>query len=98
MESEKLTEKYLVKRVKALGGLTVKGNSNNFRGFPDRIICLSEGNIAFLEVKSEGKTTTVLQQHWLDTLSDLGFKTGVADSKKSVDKFIEEVTKSNEKK
>ena len=91
MESEKLTEKYLVKRVKAVGGLTVKGNSKNFRGFPDRIICLSKGKVAFLEVKSEGKTTTVLQQHWLDLLSDLGFKTGVADTKEKVDRFIEEV-------
>ena len=91
MESEKLTEKYLVKKIKALGGLTVKGNSKNFRGFPDRVICLSHGKVGFLEVKSEGKTTTVLQQHWLDLLSDLGFKTGVADTKAKVDKFLEEV-------
>ena len=91
IELEKLTEKYLVKKVKALGGLTVKGNSNNFRGFPDRVICLSHGKVAFLEVKSEGKTTTALQQHWLDTLSGLGFRVGVVDTKESVDKFLEEI-------
>ena len=95
MESEKLTEKYLVKRVKAVGGLTVKGNSNNFRGFPDRVICLQHGKVGFLELKSEGKTTTVLQQHWLDLLSDLGFKTGVADTKEKVDRFLNEVINAN---
>ena len=91
MESEKLTEKYLVKRVKAVGGISLKNNSSNQKGVPDRMILFKNNKIGFLELKSENKKPTKLQAYWLGLLSDLGFKTGVADTKEKVDQFIEEL-------
>jgi len=91
-ESEKNTEKHLVKMVKILGGVTVKGNSANFRGFSDRIIFLPNAIVGVLELKSEGKTPTKIQQHWLDLLSNFGFKTGCADTKTSVDTFLKRLS------
>lgn len=90
-ESEKLIERYVVKAVKELGGLAIKGNTVNSKGYPDRVIHLPGGIVAFLELKSEGKKPTKIQQYWLDLLSDLGFKAGYADTKDKAAKFIKEL-------
>ena len=90
-QSEKVIESYLGKTVKALGGFAVKGNPVNKKGYPDRIIHLPNAKIGFLELKSEGKKPRKLQRHWLTLLSDLGFKTGFADTKEKVDIFIKEL-------
>jgi len=90
-QSEKTIERYLSKAVKLLGGLAVKGNTVNSKGYPDRVIHLPGGLIGFLELKSEGKKPRKLQSHWLTLLSDMGFKTGFADTKEKVDKFLREL-------
>lgn len=90
-ESEKVIEKHLVKAVRGMGGLAIKGNTINTKGFPDRAIHLPGAKIAYLELKSEGKKPTKLQNHWLKLLSDLGFKTGYADTKAKVDSFLKEL-------
>lgn len=90
-ESEKTIEKHVVNTVKQLGGVAIKGNTVNSRGYPDRIILFPGSKIGFLEVKSQGRSPTKLQQHWLDLLSGMGFKTGYADTKAKADKFIKEL-------
>ncbi|RLB85444.1 MAG: VRR-NUC domain-containing protein [Deltaproteobacteria bacterium] len=90
-QSEKTIERYVVKTVKSLGGLAIKGNTINSKGYPDRVIHLPGGKIGFLEIKTEGKKPTKLQNHWLQLLSGLGFKAGYADSKAGVDEFINEL-------
>jgi len=90
-ESEKDIERYVVSTVRKLGGAAVKGNTINTKGYPDRVLHLPGGKIGFLELKSEGKKPTKLQYHWLSLLSDLGFKTGWADTKVKAEAFIKEL-------
>lgn len=62
MESEKNTERYLCRMVKALGGECYKWVSPGCSGVPDRIVILPGGKIFFVELKSEGRKSTMLQK------------------------------------
>lgn len=62
MESEKTTEAYLRDRVEALGGRSYKWVSPGCSGVPDRIVILPPGKIFFVELKSEGRTSTAQQK------------------------------------
>lgn len=72
MESEKTTERYLSREVKARGGQSYKWVSPGCSGVPDRIVILPGGKIFFVELKSEGKTSTKLQQKRQTELRALG--------------------------
>lgn len=72
MESEKVTEAYLRDRVKALGGRSYKWVSPGCSGVPDRIVVMPGGRVIFVELKSEGKTSTKLQQKRQAELRALG--------------------------
>lgn len=71
-ESEKATEKYLRRMVRALGGRCYKWVSPGYSGVPDRIVILPNGRIFFAELKSEGKTSTVQQKKRQKELRELG--------------------------
>ena len=90
-ESEKNIERYVVSAVKKLGGAAIKGNTVNSKGYPDRVLHLPGGKIGFLELKSEGQKPKAQQQHWIDRLSDMGFKAGWADTKAKAEQFIQEL-------
>lgn len=62
MESEKQTERHLCRMVKALGGECYKWVSPGCSGVPDRIVILPGGKIFFVELKSEGRKSTMLQK------------------------------------
>lgn len=62
MESEKTTEAYLRDRIRALGGRSYKWVSPGCSGVPDRMVILPGGKIFFVELKSEGQTSTALQR------------------------------------
>jgi hypothetical protein len=72
MESEKNTEAYLRDRVKALGGRSYKWVSPGCSGVPDRIVILPGGRAVFVELKSEGKTSTDQQKKRQAELRALG--------------------------
>lgn len=72
MENEKTTEAYLRDEVKALGGRSYKWVSPGCGGVPDRIVILPGGRVVFVELKSEGKTSTKLQQKRQTELRALG--------------------------
>ena len=89
-ESEKDTERYLIKKVKEVGGKCFKFNSVNMRGVPDRLCFLPHGIVALVEIKSEGKDLTPLQELCFSELNKLGHYIAVVDTKKDVDTFIGE--------
>ena len=62
MQSEKQTERHLCRMVKDLGGECYKWVSPGCSGVPDRIVILPGGKIFFVELKSEGRTSTMLQK------------------------------------
>ena len=72
MESEKTTEAYLRDEVKALGGRSYKWVSPGCGGVPDRIVAMPGGRVVFVELKSEGETSTQLQKKRQSELRALG--------------------------
>ncbi len=72
MESEKATEQYLREEIRRLGGKAYKFVSPGQPGVPDRMVCLPNGRIFFVELKSEGKKSTTGQRRQQDRLRQLG--------------------------
>lgn len=86
---EKQVEQYLIRRVKSLGGLSLKLTS--LIGIPDRLVLLPGGRCVFVELKRPGEHPRKLQEIRMKQLRRLGFKTYVADSYMQVDKLLSEV-------
>lgn len=76
---EKFVEQKLVKAVKERGGLAPKFTSPGFDGFPDRIVLLPNGQMAFVEMKAPGQKPRPLQQLRIRQLKALGFRVYVVD-------------------
>ncbi len=88
---EKIIEQKLREKVKENGGLALKFVSPNMAGVPDRIILMSNGKLAFVEVKARGKKLRPLQIKRKDQLEKLGFKVFVLDSVEQIPSLIKEV-------
>lgn len=88
-ESEKIIEKRLRDKVKALGGLCLKMVTLHFSGLPDRIVLAPYGKVVFVETKSTKDRTSKIQNLVHTKLRKLGFTVLVIDSKKQVDELIE---------
>ena len=90
-ESE--VERYLVKRIEALGGTCEKFKSPNRRFVPDRIIFWPAGLFTFapvpvfVEVKAPGKEPNAGQQRDHDRRRAAGYVVYVIDSKEQVDEI-----------
>lgn len=92
VESEKTTEKYLRDEVRKIGGRAYKFVSPGNTGVPDRLVCLPGGKAVFVELKSEGKHSTVIQKRQQGVLELLGFAVYAdVDTKAMVDKMIGEL-------
>lgn len=87
-QSEKDTERYLVQRVKTIGGLCLKVDPKHSNGAPDRLILLPRGKVFFVETKSEGEEPRKLQKHVSKEIQKLGIATYVADTKERVDEIL----------
>lgn len=82
---EREIEKYLVDRVKGMGGMALKFVSPGCTGVPDRLVILPGGKIGFLELKAPGEVPRKEQSHRIRQLRGLGCKAGFADSRQDVD-------------
>lgn len=85
---EKNIESKLCKAVKKRGGLCLKFVSPAFNGVPDRIVLLSGGRIAFVEVKAPGETLRPIQRKRKWQLERLGCKVFCLDSEKKVEEVV----------
>lgn len=88
---EKDIEKALVKSVKALGGMCIKLTSPSMDGLPDRMVFLSDGKFAFVELKAKGKKPRPLQIKRMDDFKKLGFRSYVIDDRKQIGGVIDEI-------
>lgn len=82
-------EKYLIRQVKAIGGLCWKWISPGRRGVPDRIVMLPGGGVYFVELKAPGKTERpdqVLVQKKLRSMGCVVYSS--VDSKDAVNAIV----------
>jgi len=91
MMLERDIERYLVRRVKDLGGVAYKFTSPSRRGVPDRLCVFPDGISVFIECKAPKKKPTVLQTHEIERLRNLGQQVFVVDSKESIDEIVDSI-------
>jgi len=90
MAEEAKIEKKLCQEVKKIGGLALKFIST-VNGYPDRLILVKFGRLAFVEVKAPGKKPRPLQIRRINELRDMGFKVYVLDNKNQINHIIDEI-------
>lgn len=89
IELEKEVEKYLVRRVEALGGRCLKWTSPGTTGLPDRIVLLPRGRIIFVELKRpKGSRVEALQRYWQRVLRGLGFRHYITYTRHAIDAML----------
>jgi Holliday junction resolvase len=89
---ERDVERYLVEKIRALGGRAYKWVSPSQRGVPDRLCVLPGGRVLAVEVKRPGGKVTRLQERELAQLNALGMQAAVVDSIESVEKLCKELS------
>jgi len=87
--TEDMVENHLVDKVKAIGGMCIKGNPHNQRGMPDRICILPKGLVVFIEMKRPGRKPRPNQRLMINRMRALGQHAVWANSYGMVDKLIE---------
>lgn len=72
MISEKELEKIFAGEIKKAGGRAYKFTSPGNDGVPDRIVCMPEGRVIFVELKTDKGETSKLQKMQIAKLESLG--------------------------
>lgn len=88
---EKVIEQKLAAAVRQAGGVALKFVSPGFDGMPDRLVLLSNGSIAFVEVKASGKKPRPLQLARHRLLQKLGFPVYIIDSADQIGGMLDEI-------
>ena len=94
MTLERTIEAKLVKAVKLMGGLAPKFVSPGMDGVPDRLVLLSGGKIAFVELKTDGKHLRPLQVRRKRQLETLGFSVYCIDRQEQIGGILDEIQSS----
>lgn len=89
MAQETDIEKYLIRRVAALGGHQAKFTSPGCAGHPDRIVKLPGVPAFFVELKRPGKTLEPLQEVRAAEWSVVGMLCMVADTLANVERALQ---------
>ena len=88
---EKTIEAKLVKVVKSMGGIALKISSANYDGMPDRLVLLTDGKLAFIELKAPGKKLRPLQEKRKQQLETLGFLVFCIDGMEQIGGILDEI-------
>ena len=88
---EKKIEQKLVTAVKKHGGICPKFVSPGFDGMPDRLVLLSFGRFAFVEVKAPGEKPRPLQLARHGRLRKLGYRVYVLNDVNQIERMICEI-------
>ncbi|HCG36002.1 MAG TPA: nuclease [Clostridiales bacterium] len=88
---EKAIEAKLVKAVKSMGGIALKMSSANYDGMPDRLVLLTDGKLAFIELKAPGKKLRPLQEKRKRQLEALGFLVFCIDAIEQIGGILYEI-------
>jgi len=88
---EKTVEAKLAKKVKSTGGIALKISSANYDGLPDRLVLLTNGKLAFIELKAPGKKLRPLQEKRKKQLEALGFSVFCIDSIEQIGGVLDEI-------
>lgn len=89
---EKEIEKHLCKAVERIGGVAYKFTSPMNRGVADRVVCLPNGTVWFIELKAPDGRLTELQKRFGQRMADLKQNYTVLYTKEDVDEWQRTIT------
>ena len=84
-------EHKLAAQVRKAGGLCLKFTSPGMAGVPDRLLLLTGGRAAFVEVKAPGRKLRPLQIRRKRQLESLGFRVYVLDGPAQIPAIIQQI-------
>lgn len=84
---ERNLETLLTQKIKNMGGLCWKFVSPGIVGVPDRI-CILDGRVVFVEVKTTGRKPRPNQQRRIQQLRDQGIPVFVVDGMSGVEEVL----------
>lgn len=87
-ESEKALERRLVRECEKRGWLCLKYSNTRMTGYPDRLVLLPGGRVAWVEVKSRGRRPTAIQLYRHAELRKMGHTVHVVDSVESMEGLL----------
>lgn len=87
--SEAELESYLVEYAQARDCLALKLVLKGARGFPDRTIIRPDGEVIFIELKTETGSLSRQQMKWLAELESRGLKALVVRTREEVQEVID---------
>ena len=87
MVRESEIEKYFVWTVQRMGGTAYKFKSPNHRGVADRIACLPDGSVHFVELKAPGGRPSPLQKLFAARMKELRQNYTILWSKTEIDEW-----------
>lgn len=87
MGGESHIERYFVWTVERMGGTAFKFKSPNHRGVSDRIACLPDGSVWFVELKAPGGRLSPLQKLFAARMKELGQNYTTLWSKTEIDEW-----------
>jgi len=85
------TERYLVRRVHALGGECLKIASPGNAGVLDRLVMLPGEVMCFVEVKRLGEGPSKLQRRFLRRMHALSVPAAIVDSREAADALLRDL-------
>ena len=88
---EKYIEQRLVSELKKHGGLCLKLASTGLDGIPDRMVLMSKGKIAFVELKAPKQKPRKLQLVRIKKLKEMGFSVYVLDNVEDIGGVIDDI-------
>lgn len=87
---ERDIEKYLNKKVKEIGGLSLKFTSPGQAGVPDRIV-IHQSKVYLVELKTVQGRVSALQMAFIRKLKKHGIEVHIIRSKQEVDEFVSDL-------
>lgn len=85
---ELAVEDHLIEESERLGGKCLKFLPYYALGFPDRMVLLPGGRVAFVELKRPTKEPTRAQWFWINKLRSLGFEAQWFSSHTAITQWI----------
>lgn len=87
---ESKIEHFFKRQVEFLGGVTYKFRSPTNRGVVDRVACLPNGKVWFVELKNENGVLSALQQKHARVLVSLNQNYACLNSIEAVENWVNE--------
>jgi hypothetical protein len=93
MGDESAIERYFVQTVTRMGGIAYKFRALNRKGVSDRIACLPDGSVWFVEIKAPNGRLSPLQQLFARDMARLNQNYACLWRKSEIDEWASGLTK-----